>query len=134
MAFPRGPISPLSSFFPDRATPELQRLHAELGARYSFREAARLMQSFLPCHPPHHMTVLNRPGQISEKLEQISSTAGVLADAIPKGGLTVFLDGAHIRCRPEYQQRHLDLVVGKIESRNMCRRFGMVTNASASPH
>jgi hypothetical protein len=51
---------------------------------------------------------------------------------IPKGGLTVFLDGAHIRCRPEYQQRHQDSVVGKIESRNMCRRFGMVVNAPAS--
>ena len=38
-----------------------------------------------------------------------------------------------IRCRPEYQQRHLYLVVGKIESRNMCRRFGLVANATASP-
>jgi len=132
-AMPGGPLSPLAVFFPDRATPELQRLHAELGSRHSFREAARLMQSFLPCHPPHHMTVRRRLGRISEKLEQTRSTSGDLADTIPKGGLTVFLDGAHIRCRPEYQQRHLDLVVGKIESRHMCRRFGMVVNAAASP-
>ncbi|MBP9048942.1 MAG: ISKra4 family transposase, partial [Tabrizicola sp.] len=40
-AMPGGPISPLAYFFPDRATPELQRLHAELGSRHSFREAAR---------------------------------------------------------------------------------------------
>jgi hypothetical protein len=39
---PNGPISPLAIFFPDRATPELQRLHADLGSRHSFREAARL--------------------------------------------------------------------------------------------
>ena len=91
------------------------------------------MKSFLPCHPPHHMTVRSRLGRVSEKLEQTSSTAGDLADVIPKGGLTVFLDGAHIRCRPEYQQQHLDLVVGKIENRHMCRRFGMVVNATASP-
>jgi hypothetical protein len=39
---PKGPISPLAIFFPDRATPDLQRLHAELGSRHSFREAARL--------------------------------------------------------------------------------------------
>jgi len=51
----------------------------------------------------------------------------------PKGGLTVFLDGARIRCRPEYKQRHLDLVVGKIENRHICRRFGSVVNAMASP-
>ena len=132
-AFPGGPISPLACFFPDRATPELQRLHAELGSRHSFREATRLMKSFLPCHPPHHMTVRNRLGRISEMLEHASSSSGDRADAVPKGGLTVFLDGAHIRCRPEYQQRHLDLVVGKIENRHMCRRFGMVVNATASP-
>ncbi len=106
-AMPGGPISPLAYFFPDRATPELQRLHAELGSRHSFREAAGL--------------------------EKSRRASGDPAEALPKGGLTVFLDGAHIRCRPEYQQRHLDLVVGKIESRNMCRRFGLVANATASP-
>ena len=47
-AMPGGPISPLAYFFPVRATPELQRLHDELGSRHSFREAARLMQSSFP--------------------------------------------------------------------------------------
>jgi len=51
-AIPGGPLSPLASFFPDRATPELRRLHAELGSRHSFREAARLMKSLLPRNPP----------------------------------------------------------------------------------
>ena len=32
-----------------RATPELQRLQAELGAHHSFREAARILETFLPC-------------------------------------------------------------------------------------
>ena len=74
-----------------------------------------------------------RLGRIAERLEKSRRTSSDPADATPKGGLTVFLDGAHIRCRLEYQQRHLDLVVGKIESRHMCRRFGMVVNATASP-
>ena len=130
---PGGAISPLAYFFPDRAAPELQRLHAKLGSRRPFQEAARLMQSFLPCHPPHHLTVRRRLGRISEKFEQTRSTSGDFADTIPKGGLTVFLDGAHIRCRPEYQQRHLNHVAGKIENRHMCRRFGLVVNATASP-
>lgn len=47
--------------------------------------------------------------------------------------LTVFLDGAHIRCRLEYQKRHLDVVVGKIENPNMSRRFGLVQQATDSP-
>ena len=91
------------------------------------------MKSFLPCHPPLHTTVRGRLGRIAERLEGRRRTLGDPSDATPKGGLTVFLDGAHIRCRPEYQQRHLDLVVGKIENRHMCRRFGMVINAPASP-
>lgn len=44
-----GPQSPFAGLFPDRATPELPRLHAELGSRHSFREAARLIEMFLPC-------------------------------------------------------------------------------------
>lgn len=128
-----GPLFPLAFFFPDRATPEFQRLHAELGSRHSFREAARLMKSLLPCQPPHHTTVRGRLGRIADRLERSRSTSSDPIDETPKGGLTVFLDGAHIRCRPEYQQRHLDLVVGKLENRHMSRRFGMVVNATASP-
>ncbi len=106
MAMPAGPVSPLAFFFPDRATPELQRLHAELGSRHSFREAARLMKSFLPCRPPHHTTVHGQLGRIAERLECSRRASSDAADATPKVGLTVFLDGAHIPCLPEYQQRH----------------------------
>jgi len=119
-AIPGGPLSALAFSFPDRATPELQRLHAQPGSRHYFREAARLMKSFLPCHPPHHTTVRGRLGRIAERLECSRKASSDRADAPPKGCLTVFLDGAHIRCRPEYPQRHLDLVVGKIENRHMC--------------
>jgi hypothetical protein len=68
-AFPGVSISPLASFFPYCATPELQRLLSELGSRQSFREAARLMQSFIPCPQPHHLTLRNLLGRISEKFE-----------------------------------------------------------------
>jgi hypothetical protein len=91
------------------------------------------MKSFLPCHPPHHTTVRDRLGRVATGLEKSRRASGDPVEAPPKGGMTVFLNGAHIRCRPEYQQRHLDLVVGKIESRNMCRRFGLVAKATASP-
>ena len=37
-----GSHSPLSQVFRDRVTPELKSLQAELGARHSFREAARI--------------------------------------------------------------------------------------------
>lgn len=125
--------SPISDRFPERATPELQRLQAELGSRHSFREAARLMETFLPCAPQLNTTVRNRLGRIAEALES-TEAANIDTSANTKSPqLTVFLDSAHIRCRPEYQKRHLDVVVGKIENRNISRRFGLVQQVAKSP-
>jgi hypothetical protein len=36
--------SPLTELIPDRCTPELRRLQAELSARHSYREAAQLLE------------------------------------------------------------------------------------------
>jgi hypothetical protein len=60
-----GPLSPLSHFFPDRSTPELRRLQAELGARNSFWEAARILETFLPCAEQVNTSVRNRLGKVA---------------------------------------------------------------------
>lgn len=125
--------SPISDRFPERATPELQRLQAELGSRHSFREAARLIETFLPCARQANTTVRNRLGRIAETLETAQAAQSDTVTQPISSPLTVFLDGAHIRCRPEFQKRHLDVVVGKIENPNMSRRFGLVQQASKSP-
>ncbi len=65
-----GPQSPSAGFICDRATPELRRLQAELGARHSFREAAPLIKMFLPCSAQSNPTVRNRLGRIANKLGQ----------------------------------------------------------------
>ncbi|MDZ4392515.1 ISKra4 family transposase [Cypionkella sp.] len=126
-------LSPLNVMFPDGATPEFQRLQAELGSRHSFREAARLLEIFLPCAPQSNTTVRNRLGRIAEKLDVAAEGHGDKNARATSSPLTVFLDGAHIRCRPEYQKRHLDVVVGKVENANMSRRFGLVQQAARSP-
>ncbi len=41
--------SPLAELLPDRCTLEFRRLQAELSARHSYREAAWLLEKFLPC-------------------------------------------------------------------------------------
>jgi len=128
-----GPFSPLAHVFPDRSTPELQRLQAELGARHSFREAARIMETFLPCARQMNTTVRNRLGKIAQDISGIDRAERAVDEDATSPPLTVFLDGAHIRSRPEYQRRHLDVVVGKIESPNMSRRFGLVQQAPRSP-
>ncbi|WP_104017563.1 ISKra4 family transposase [Roseovarius nitratireducens] len=132
--FPGGPLLPLAHFFPDRSTPELQHVQAELGARYSFRDAARILETFLPCAKQVNTSVRDRLGRVAREIDDIEQTEPVVAAVAEDApALTVFLDGAHIRRRPEYQKRHLDVVVGKIKSHDKCRRFGLVQQAVLSP-
>jgi hypothetical protein len=128
-----GPLSPLAHFFPGRSTPELQRLQAELGARHSFREAARTMEAFLPCAKQMNTSIRNRLSKTAKEINDGEPVESVVPSPSKSAApVTVFLDGAHIRCRPEYQKRHLDVVVGKVESSQMCRRFGLVQQAAQS--
>lgn len=77
-----GPLSPLARFFPDRSTPELRRLQAEIGARYSFREAARILETFTPCEKQVNTSVRNRPGKVVRNIEAIEQTKPVVAAAV----------------------------------------------------
>ena len=81
-----------------RTTPELSRLQAELGSRHSFRETARIIETFLPCAKQINTTVRNRLGRVAQNfIDRESAQIGVGEDA-QSPPLTVFLDGAHIRC------------------------------------
>jgi ribosomal protein S14 len=54
-----------------RATPELERVQAELGSRLSFREAARVLDLFVPAARPHnHRTVVNRLAKVANQIEK----------------------------------------------------------------
>jgi hypothetical protein len=58
--------SSLTDLLPDRCTHELRQLKAELGARHSYRKAARLLTMLLPCHPVNHATMRNRTHRAAE--------------------------------------------------------------------
>ena len=47
-------LSPVCALLTARCTPELERVQAELGARTSFREAARILEALLPAPPANH--------------------------------------------------------------------------------
>ena len=44
-------VSPVCALLTARCTPELERVQAELGARTSLREAARILDTLLPASP-----------------------------------------------------------------------------------
>ena len=134
-------FSPLSGLLPDRCTPELRRLQAELGARHSFREAARLLTALLPCSPPNHAGVRNRLHRVASELHaeearavERTSRPPPNAETMSDPGVTVAIDGAHIRAAPGYQTRHLDVIVGKVETDGcLPRRFALAPSGTKRP-
>ncbi len=133
MGFVDLSFSPLAQLLPDRCTPELRRIQAELGARHSFREAGRLLSILLPCSPTNHATIRNRThhvaGQIEARVAEAPKEAPALADE-----MVVMIDGAHIRAAHGYQSRHLDVTVGKVEVAGFQpRRFGLAPKGADRP-
>ena len=90
-----GPLSALAHFFPDRSTPELRRLHAELGARHSFREAARILETFLPCAKQVNTSVRNRLGKVAGEICDSEQTEPLVSSlSLHHSGSNVALSGA----------------------------------------
>jgi hypothetical protein len=50
-------FSPVGELLPGTRAPELERTHAEIGARTSFREGAAILERLLPVSPVSHVTI-----------------------------------------------------------------------------
>ena len=53
-------VSPVCALLTACCTPELKRVQAELGARTSFRDAARILETLLPVSPASHESLRTR--------------------------------------------------------------------------
>jgi len=126
-------FSPLAQLLPDRCTPELRRVQADLGARHSFREAAQLLSTLLPCSPSNHATIRNRTHRVAAEIEAKAPEAPKDAPAL-NNEIVIMIDGAHIRAAPGYQSRHVDVTVGQVEvSGPPPRRFALAPKGSDHP-
>jgi hypothetical protein len=131
---------PLTDLLPDRGTPELRRLQAALGARHSFREAARVLATFLPCSPSNHESIGNRRHRVADALEDAETnqmrscpSSHTREDGAGEG-IVVLIDGAHIRAAPGHRTRHLDVAVGKVEAPGRRpRRFALAPLGADRP-
>ena len=61
-------FSPVRALLTARCTPEGERVQAELGARTSFREAARILGTLLPASPANHGSVRTRTQGVALRL------------------------------------------------------------------
>ncbi len=127
--------SSLAELLPDRCNPELRRLQAELSARHSYREAARLLRTLLPCDAMSHATMRNRTHRVAAGIEQAAAIPGSAEPGVsPPPEIMVLIDGAHIRAAHGYQARHIDVTVGKVEvAGRPPRRFALAPKGAETP-
>ncbi len=138
-------FSPVCALLSARCTPELERVQAELGARTSFRDAARILDTLLPVSPANQESVRNRTHAVALRLETADrqATAEVMAvqrepdkaAAADERRPVVMLDGAYIRAVPGHQVRNFEAICGKVEREGQpTRRFALVRSVAEQPH
>ena len=106
-----------------RATLELERIRTELSSRLSFREAAHVLDIFLPTARVHnHRTVSNRLAKVADQIEKWDVASPYRLSRAGKSPLSVFIDGAYIRAVPGYQSQHFEVAMGRVVSQGRAPR------------
>jgi hypothetical protein len=148
---PSAPIAEAATFSPvcalltARCTPELERVQAELGARTSFRDAARIFDTLLPASPANQESVRIRTHAVALGIEADDRQAAAEVTAVPhkpnksaaadEQQPVVMLDGAYIRAVPGHQVRNFEAICGKVEhDGHSPRRFALVRSVAEQPH
>ena len=137
-------VSPVCALLTARCTPELERVQAELGARTSLREAARILDTLLPASPARHESVRNRTHAVALRIEadhrqaaaQVMAVRGEpdKAAAADEHRPVVMLDGAYIRAVPGHQVRNFEAICDKVEREgHPTRRFALVHSVAEQP-
>jgi len=116
-------------------------LQAELGARTSFRDAARILNTLLPASPANQEGVRSRTHAVALRLEADDRHAAATvvvedkAAAADERRPVVMLDGAYVRAVTGYQTRNFEAICGKVEREgHPTRRFALVRSVTEQPH
>jgi len=138
-------VSPVCALLTARCTPELERVQAELGARTSFRDGARVLEALLPVSPANYESLRSRTHAVALQLEATDRQAAAEITAVRDerdeaaaadvSRPVVMLDGAYIRAVPGHQVRNFEAICGKVEREgHATRRFALVRSVAEQPH
>jgi hypothetical protein len=140
-------FSPICALLTARCTPELERVQAELGARTSFRDAARILEALLPASPANQEGVRTRTRthavalQLEAADRQAAATVMAVRNDTAKVAAAdanrpiVMLDSAYTRAVPGHQVRNFEAICGKVEHEGHSpRRFALVRSVAEQPH
>jgi hypothetical protein len=75
-------VSPVCALLTARCTPELERVQAELGARTSFRDGARILEALLPVSPANHESLRTRTHAVALQIEADDRQAAAEVTAV----------------------------------------------------
>ncbi len=111
------PVWPGSKLLPTRNSPELIAMHASLGARMPYREAAFLLSGLLPCQRPcSYSTVRNHTLQVGARLdfEGMDRAVGPAPDGVDWASVAV--DGTYVRGRRSEGCHRFHIVTGRFQA------------------
>jgi hypothetical protein len=111
-------VSPVSALVPGRVLPGLLELQARLGADVPYRQAATILQTFLPeATSFNHATTRNRLMKVGRAIE-----AGLRADIknvtppeVPAAEMIVGIDGCFAKGISRKRKTSLEIVLGRID-------------------
>ena len=114
----RQPISPVSALVPGRVLPELLELQARLGADVPYRQAAAILNTFLPeatCFS--HATTRNRLVRVGRAVETElrAEIKHATPPAAPVAEMIVGIDGCFVKGVGRKRKTSLEIVLGRIE-------------------
>ena len=122
-----GASSPVTALFPQRTTPELRHLQVKLGSKFSYKQAADILNEFLPdLSSFNHATTRNRVLAVGKKIEadiraEIATKPNVER---PVDHMIVGIDGAFVKAaRTKNQRKNFEIVLGRIEASGRSRKI-----------
>lgn len=113
-----GSFSPISQLLPDRTTPELRHLQVTLGARLPYRQAAEMLQLFLPANRGFsHVTTRNRTLAVGRAIDEelCREVADDTAPLAPADRMVLGIDGAFVKAKRTTGRTHFEVLTGRIE-------------------
>jgi hypothetical protein len=119
----------------DVVAPELAYVTARYAALVPFGKVAVLLSELLPTSgAPNAGTVRNRTRRVGEKVVRQHATGIATQTVTPQGGAVVVgLDGGHVRSRHRQEERHFEVIAGKvIDADGTQHRFAFARNGQAA--
>ena len=110
----------MAVLFPHRSTPELRHLQIKLGCKFSYQQAADILNEFLPdLSRFNHATTRNRVLAVGKTIEAETRAEIVEKPSVekPVEHMIVGIDGAFVKAtRSKNQRKNFEIVLGRIEA------------------